>query len=91
MEENKNHETDVKTWHNINSVLRKYPHARQQFVRSDVERAMIEFAELQQADADKQKLTDFYTWLNDYESLGFTEEGIKFYIAEYLKTIADGK
>ena len=27
----------------------------------------------------------FFKWLNKFESLGYTKEGIKFYMAEYLK------
>jgi hypothetical protein len=32
-------------------------------------------------------LIDFFTWLNNYEELKYTEKGIKFYVDEYLKSI----
>lgn len=33
-----------------------------------------------------QDLIDFFEWLNNYEELGYTKKGIRFYVDEYLKS-----
>ncbi len=41
----------------------------------------------QQGLYSREQLIGFLTWVNNWEELGYTEDGIIFYIDEYLKTI----
>lgn len=33
---------------------------------------------------DKEKLVNFFTWLNNAEELKYTEKGINFYVDRYI-------
>jgi hypothetical protein len=50
----------------------------------ELELVELEYFESGEIGADIQ-LIDFFTWLNNYEELKYTEKGIKFYVDEYLK------
>jgi hypothetical protein len=54
-------------------------------VQHDIGLRIEELVRLHQGE-EKERLIKFFTWLNDFEELKYTEKGIEFYVSEYLKS-----